>query len=147
MTVLASKTIDGKTYEVVADDECSIHVYGLNNFTKTDHHQGGVTIKNTDTGEYYIPDYNLAELTSQYAKQGRDNPSSAAYESLQRELMRAFDAGMYSVISYDGECTCCADVIDSIGFDYSYNYDSESLESMALEIGLDHKILPDGFEF
>ena len=53
----------------------------------TDTHQGGVTIKNPiadrNCYKYFIPQQcTLSELAAAYAKQGRDNPSAAAYQSL-----------------------------------------------------------------
>ena len=61
-------------------------------FELTDTHQGGITIKNPEYSgrnsyEYAIPLWvSLAELTKDYAKQGRDNPSREAYDSLQKQL-------------------------------------------------------------
>ena len=66
----------------------------------TDKHHGGVTIKNPDAGrnsyKYFIPKQcTLSELAAAYAKQGRDNPSAAAYQSLQEQLVRDISASDY----------------------------------------------------
>lgn len=58
-----------------------------------DEHKGGVTITNPEADRnswtYYRPlQVSLSELTADYAKQGRENPSREAYDSLQRQLLR-----------------------------------------------------------
>lgn len=106
----------------------------------TDTHEGGVTITNPDADrnsfKYAIPQQvSLAELTADYAKAGRANPSREAYESLQRQLARDISANDYyftvdatagSHTLLDGEVLCC-------GFDYSYD-DEGSLLDTAEEI-------------
>ena len=66
----------------------------------TDKHQGGVTITNPEADrnsyKYFIPKQcTLAELVAAYAKQGRENPSAAAYEALQDQLVRDISASDY----------------------------------------------------
>src|SRR5574343_2113530 len=66
----------------------------------TDKHQGGVTITNLEADrncyKYFIPKQcNLEDLAADYAKQGRDNPSGEAYQSLQEQLMRDLHACDY----------------------------------------------------
>ena len=102
----------------------------------TDKHQGGVTIKNPDAGlnswKYYIPKQcTLAELAASYAKQGRDNPSGAAYQSLQEQLQRDIHASDYgfSVSAYVGGVEVLADTYVGCGFDYSYDDEGDLLDA------------------
>lgn len=118
----------------------------------TDKHEGGVTITNPDADrnsfKYAIPQqYTLAELTADYAKAGRANPSREAYESLQRQLARDITANDYyftvdatagSHTLLDGEVVCC-------GFDYSYD-DEGSLLDVAEEIWKEHDGEEDAIE-
>ena len=101
----------------------------------TDKHQGGVTITNLEAGrnswKYFIPkQYTLADLAADYAKQGRDNPSGAAYQSLQDELMRDIHACDYgfSVSAYIGDVELLADENVGCGFDYSYDDEGDLLD-------------------
>lgn len=93
----------------------------------TDKHQGGVTIANPEADrnsyKYFIPKQcTLAELAASYAKQGRDNPSAAAYQSLQNQLERdlhACDYGLEASV-YVGGVKLIDGVSVGCGFDYSY---------------------------
>lgn len=106
----------------------------------TDKHQGGVTIKNPIAGrnsyKYFIPlQSSLPELTSCYAKQGRDNPSAAAYRSLQNQLERDITASDYGfrVTAYIGDTLVLDDEYVGCGFDYSYD-DEGSLLDCAVRV-------------
>ena len=94
----------------------------------TDQHQGGVTIKNPNAGrncyKYFIPQQcTLAGLVSCYAKQGRDNPSAEAYQSLQNQLERDISANDYGfrATAYIGDILVLDDEPIGCGFDYSYD--------------------------
>ena len=101
----------------------------------TDKHQGGVTIKNPDAGrnswKYYIPKQtSLPELAAAYAKQGRENPSSAAYQSLQEQLVRDISASDYGfkVSAFVGGVEVLAGEYVGCGFDYSYDDEGSLLD-------------------
>lgn len=106
----------------------------------TDKHQGGVTIKNPNADrnrwKYFIPQQtNLSELASCYAKQGRENPSSAAYQSMQEQLMRDITASDYGfrATAYIGDILVLDDEPIGCGFDYSYD-DEGSLLDCAVRV-------------
>lgn len=110
----------------------------------TDQHEGGVTIQNTEADrnshKYAIPQQcSLAELTADYVKQGRDNPSREAYESLQRQLMRDINASDYyfTVDAYAGSVSLLDGAVIGCGFDYSYD-DSGDLLSNAQAVWTDY---------
>ena len=110
----------------------------------TDTHEGGVTIKNRNADrnsfKYAIPQQTtLAELASQYAAQGRENPSAAAYESLQNQLDRDIDANDYyfTVDASAGSHTLLDGAVIGCGFDYSYQ-DQGSLLAVAREVWSDY---------
>lgn len=100
-------------------------------------HQGGVTVTNPeygrDTYKYFIPkQYTLADLAADYAKQGLDNPSAKAYQSLQDQLQRdiyASDHG-FRVSAYLGDFKVVDDECVGCGFDHSM-YDTEDLITVA----------------
>lgn len=101
----------------------------------TDKHQGGVTIANPEADrnswKYFIPKQcTLAELAASYAKQGRDNPSAAAYQSIQEQLMRDLHACDYGfkVSAYIGDVELLADENVGCGFDYSYDDEGDLLD-------------------
>jgi len=101
----------------------------------TDKHQGGVTITNPEadrnTWKYFIPkQYTLADLAADYAKQGRDNPSGEAYQSLQEQLMRDLHACDYgfSVSAFVGGVEILTDEYAGCGFDYSYDDEGDLLD-------------------
>ena len=101
----------------------------------TDKHQGGVTITNLEADrnsyKYFIPKrYTLADLAAAYAKQGRDNPSAAAYQSLQDQLVRDISASDYGfkVSAYVGGVEVLADTYVGCGFDYSYDDEGDLLD-------------------
>ena len=100
----------------------------------TDMHQGGVTIKNPiadrNSYKYFIPKQcTLAELAASYAKQGRDNPSAAAYQSIQEQLERDLHACDYGfeVSAFVGGIEVLADTYVGCGFDYSYDDEGDLL--------------------
>lgn len=101
----------------------------------TDKHQGGVTITNPEADrnswKYFIPkQYTLADLAADYAKQGRENPSAAAYQSLQDQLVRDISASDYGfkVSAYVGGVEILADECVGCGFDYSYDDEGDLLD-------------------
>ena len=106
----------------------------------TDKHQGGVTITNLEADrncyKYFIPKQcTLADLAADYAKQGRDNPSGEAYQSLQEQLMRDLHACDYGfmVSAYVGGVEILTDEYVGCGFDYSF-YDDGDLLSAARSV-------------
>nr|DAY73708.1 MAG TPA: hypothetical protein [Caudoviricetes sp.] len=106
----------------------------------TDTHEGGVTIQNSEADrnsfKFAIPQQvTLSELTKEYAKQGRANPSQEAYASLQRQLMRDIHASDYyfTVDAHAGSVTLLTDEVIACGFDWSH-HDGEDLEDTAREV-------------
>lgn len=102
----------------------------------TDKHQGGVTIANPEADrnswKYFIPKQcTLSELAAEYAKQGRDNPSAAAYQSMQDQLMRDLHACDYGfmVSAYVGGVEVLAGEFVGCGFDYSYDDEGDLLDA------------------
>ena len=79
-------------------------------------HIAGTTIQDSE-GRYWIGQCTPAELAKDYAKQGRENPSREAYESLQKELQHYQEAQDFWVeceIRYGGRTigegrTCSSD--------------------------------------
>lgn len=105
----------------------------------TDKHQGGVTIANPEADrnsyKYFIPQQtSLSELAAAYAKQGRENPSAAAYQSLQNQLERDISASDYGfkVSAYVGGVEVLADENVGCGFDYSYDDEGDLLDMARL---------------
>ena len=121
--------------------EVSVVCYGCfdgfsDQWKGTDKHQGGVTIKNPNADrnsyKYFIPQQaNLSELAAAYAKQGRDNPSWEAYQSLQDQLMRDIHACDYgfSVSAFVGDVEILTDEYVGCGFDYSYDDEGDLLDA------------------
>ena len=106
----------------------------------TDQHQGGVTIKNPEADrnsyKYFIPKQcTLAELAASYAKQGRDNPSAAAYQSLQNQLERDIHASDYgfSVSAFVSDVEILTDEYVGCGFDHSI-FDDDDLITAARRV-------------
>ena len=127
------KTVDA-TFEVVKEKfsiiyeavNCYESSYNLDYWKFTNDHQGGVTIKNPNyrygAFKYAIPlHYSLKQLSSDYAKQGRENPSKEAYISLQRELERDLEASEYllaaKVVDENGKT-----VLDSFFIGYAFDW-------------------------
>lgn len=114
-------------------------------YTPSDDHIAGTTIQVPDMLQtrhgykYFIGQYKPSELASDYSKQGRENPSKEAYESLQNELGHYITASDCAI-----ECRVfVADVLMaenhfSCGFDYSVEYDDDTIEERAREILKDH---------
>lgn len=101
----------------------------------TDKHQGGVTIKNPNADrnswKYFIPQQtSLSGLASDYAKQGRENPSFEAYQSLQNQLERDITASDYGfrVNAYIGDILVLDEGHVGCGFDYSYDDEGSLLD-------------------
>ena len=106
----------------------------------TDKHHGGVTIANPEHGrgayKYFIPkQYTLADLTSDYAKQGLENPSTKAYQSLRDQLRRDIYASDYGfrVSAYVGDFKMIDDECIGYGFDHSI-YDDDDLITAARSV-------------
>lgn len=124
--------------------EVSVICYGCfdgfsDQWEGTDKHQGGVTIKNINADrnsyKYFIPQQcSMAELASCYAKQGWENPSAAAYQSLQNQLERDISASDYGfkVSAYVGGVEVLADENVGCGFDYSYDDEGDLLDMARL---------------
>lgn len=99
-------------------------------------HEGGVTIRNpVNPGDdrcyqWFIPtQYSLAELSKDYAKAGRENPSREAYDSLQRQLGWELTAGDYGFcVEIRKAGVLLAETYAGFGFDYSWEYANESLD-------------------
>ncbi|MGL5153323.1 MAG: hypothetical protein ACRC9H_00060 [Aeromonas veronii] len=106
----------------------------------TDKHKGGVTITNLEADrnswKFFIPkQYSLSQLTADYTKQGRENPSAAAYQSLQDQLQRdiyACDYG-FKVSVYVCGVELVNDVAIGCGFDHSM-FDTEDLITAARRV-------------
>ena len=105
---LWSRTINGFTVTAEVIDFCQGSLWLMDMFEPADAHEGGVTIRVPswlDDGRgyrYWTPtQYSLAELSSDYAKQGRENPSREAYKSLQRDLAHYIQAS---------DCAICVTV-------------------------------------
>lgn len=105
----------------------------------TDKHRGGVTITNLgadrNSWKYFIPKQcTLADLAADYAKQGRENPSAAAYQSLQNQLERDISASDYGfrVSAYIGGIEVLANEYVGCGFDYSYDDEGDLLSAARL---------------
>lgn len=107
-----------------------------------DDHQGGVTIKNPNTYRnayaYAIPQQTtLAELASDFHKQGRDNPSREAYESLQCQLERDIEASDYYIDAHVKHIPTGTTLLEgfTVGpcFDHSI-HDDETLEAALLDV-------------
>ena len=103
-------------------------------FDRCDRHEGGVTVQSPhplyDGGtKFWIPlQTSVSELASHYSKQGMDNPSGAAYESLQTQLahyIQASDCAIQITIKKAGitlaETTSCTfDLSPEWPWDISY---------------------------
>ena len=110
----------------------------------TDKHHGGVTITNPAAGrnsyKYFIPrQVSLSELVAAYAKQGRENPSAAAYQSMQEQLMRDITASDYGfkVSAFVGGVEVLADEYVGCGFDHSV-FDDDDLITAARRVWDDY---------
>lgn len=114
------------TFEVV--DFCAGSPWLQDLYQGTDTHEAGVTIRNPnyERGDYkyYIGQTTPAELAKEYAKQGIENPSKAAYDNLQKELehyVHASDCALRCTIGHREtglELASCY----GISSDFSYVY-------------------------
>lgn len=117
----------------------------------TDTHKGGETITNPNADrngwKYYRPlQTSLAELTASYARQGRENPSREAYDSLQRQLIRDIDAGDYGFIYSAKVGTEWITTGETCGFGFDWSYeDGTDLEEEGIRLFRDC-CLPDAIE-
>lgn len=127
-TELYRKEVKGLTLVVSVVETHSGSMWLGDLYTATDQHQAGVTIQvpshlqGRNCPKYYIGQYTPAELAKEYAKQGRENPSAAAYESLQNELAHYIEADDCYLLAevFKGGIEL-ADVIGT-SFDWSYDY-------------------------
>ncbi len=99
-----------------------------------------MTVKNPNRQynefKYAIPlHYSLKQLSSDYAKQGRENPSKDAYISLQKELERDLEASEYDlaakVVDANGN-TVLESFYLGYAFDWCYS-DGDDLEERLKE--------------
>ena len=97
-------------------------------YEASDYHIAGTTIQvpahlqSRHAPSYYIGQYTPSELASDFAKQGRENPSAEAYKSLQDELahyIEANDCALLCSVSANGVSLSS---VGSCVFDYSYDY-------------------------
>lgn len=116
-----------------------------------DTHKGGETITNPNANrndwKYFRPlQTSLAKLTADYAKQGLENPSREAYDSLQRQLIRDIDAGDYGFIYSAKVGTEWITTGETCGFGFDWSYeDGTNLEDIGRELFRDC-CLPDAIE-
>lgn len=102
-------------------------------------HIGGVTVQvpsqqqHRDCPKFYIGQYTPGQLASEYAKQGRENPSKEAYESLQKELGWYLTAADYNLVCEVSKAGIELAEVYGITFDYSWEYADESLEEYAVK--------------
>lgn len=132
------KQVDGFTvkYSFIAVYNGCLGQANFNDqWERASQHQGGATIQSD--GEHWTPkQYSLAQLSSDYASQGRENPCKEAYQSLLRQFERdseAFEVVLeVSVLKNDVELF--ADTV--IGSDYHYldfDYDHNKALECLLE--------------
>jgi hypothetical protein len=113
-------------------------------YTPSDAHIAGTTIQvpshlQTRHGhKYYIGQYLPKDLASDYAKQGRENPSEAAYKSLQDELGHYItaDTCWLEYVWYRNGIEITTNT--GCGFDYSYEFSKGGLEDEAEAFFLDY---------
>lgn len=119
-----------------------------------DDHKGGVTIKNPnpyrEAYPYAIPQQTtLAELASDFHKQGRDNPSREAYESLQAQLERDIEASDYYIDASVKHTPSGRVILDgfTVGpcFDHSI-HDDETLEAALLDVVTEYDLADEVLE-
>lgn len=132
------RTIKTDRFEVTIDclDFCTPTEWLEDLFETCKYHEGGVTIRNPiNPGDdrchqWYKPtQYTLAELASDYAKQGRENPSREAYESARRDLawyITASEFGLLVTIKKDG--ITLIENPAGLCFDYSHQESEENIE-------------------
>ncbi|KXS55118.1 MAG: Uncharacterized protein AWU57_464 [Marinobacter sp. T13-3] len=113
---------------------------GLQDDWKEASHQGGRTVQIPNhligrvSGKHYLGHLTPAELASDYAKAGTDNPSRKAYQSLQEQLAYDLTASDYTL-----ECRVringihFANGTPNAVFDYSAFYSEDTLEERAAE--------------
>lgn len=135
-----TKTVNGLdiTYTLEANYNGFL---GMANFQdqweNSDCHIGGVTIQGDD-GQNWIPkQYSIAQLSKDYAKQGLDNPSGKAYQSLREQFDR--DSQAFEVNVVVSVCMNGVELFEEtiIGSDYEhldFNYDHDkALETFLLD--------------
>lgn len=104
-------------------------------------HIAGVTVQvpsqlqRRDSHKFYIRQTTPAELAKDYAKQGRENPSAEAYESLQRELGWYLTAADYSIVCVIEKAGVEITEVYGPGVDYSGEYADESLDEYVIKHG------------
>jgi hypothetical protein len=84
---------------------------------------------------YAIPQQTtLAELSAYYAEQGRENPSKAAYDSLQQQLERDINAADYYITATVKHIE--SDTVLLTKFDLGYSFDHSINDDESLEDSL-----------
>ena len=133
------RKIETKSYTVLIEvvNFCE-GSYLFNELYTESEHIAGTTIKapeylTTGKSRHYIGQYTPAELSKDYAKQGRHNPSYEAYKNLQDELAHYIQASDCAI-----KCSVFKAGIElsssyGTGFDHSPKC-SESLEEKGLLI-------------
>lgn len=126
---------DGVNFTVYIE---SLDSYGgfADQWQMVDDHCGGVTVAvpygARSEYRFAVPQqYTLAELSADYAKQKRANPSREAYESLQRQLSRDLSASDYGFLvsaEIDGVALLDMEAMGCI-FDYSYEDEGSLVEA------------------
>jgi len=91
-------------------------------FKRVDKHEGGVTVKSSDGGDYEPLQTSLAELAKSYAEQGRDNPSKEAYDSLQKDLSHYLTCTGVELVVRAYKCNILLAEETSSLYDYSDEY-------------------------
>lgn len=137
MRAIESFEIESGELNITVSVVCHGYFVGFSDMWEgTDIHQGGVTVANPEADrnsyKYFIPkQISLSELAAAYAKQGRDNPSGAAYQSLQDQLMRDLHACDYGfkVSAFVGGVEVLAGEFVGCGFDYSYDDEGDLLDA------------------
>jgi len=150
-TVETLRTFQTENYTLTLDivDFCMGSNWLAELYTATDTHQAGTTIKTPDyvnssrhAPKFYIGPATPAQLARDYAKQGRENPSREAYDSLQRELahyMTASDCAIRCTVTHTETGIELAESF-SCGFDHSDYLEcdiEENARRMLAEYGRD----------
>ena len=88
-------------------------------------------VTDRNSWKYFIPlQTSLSELAAAYAKQGRENPSSAAYQSMQEQLLRDITTSDYGfcATAHIGDILVLDDEYVGCVFDYSYDDEGSLLD-------------------
>jgi len=133
------RTYTTSHYTVIVEvvDFCQGSNVLSDSFEDSDCHIGGKTIQtpsylyNSNCYEYWLPlNTTLSELSSYYSKKGIENPSKAAYESLQKELEHCIAASDCAIRCTIEKCGIKISQVYGESFAYSDIY-GNSLEEEA----------------